>query len=52
MKEIKNKINSKGLKQCFIANQIGISRQLLNMYLNEKANIPEHTYQKIKSLLA
>lgn len=49
--DIKQKIKDKGLKLTWIAEQIGISVQLLSMKLNGKATLDKETVNKIETLL-
>lgn len=51
MKELKSIIESKGIKQKWIAEQVKISLPLLSMYLSGKRNMPKHIELSIKALL-
>lgn len=50
--KLKEKIEAKGLKQLWVAKQIGISANLLNLYLNGSRPMPAHIEYRIKALLA
>lgn len=49
--DFKKKIKEKGLKQRWIADQIGISPQMLSMFLNNDRSIPEEKEKMLKGLL-
>jgi predicted transcriptional regulator len=48
----KRQIQEKGLKINWVAKQIGISRVMLSLYLNEKNNMPIHIEDSLKKILA
>jgi len=50
--DYKKKINEKGLKITWVADQIGIGRSLLSQYLNGLRNMPDHIEIRLKVLLA
>jgi predicted transcriptional regulator len=45
--DINKKIEKLGVKKQFVAKKIGISRELLSYYLNEKRPMPEHIKAKL-----
>ena len=49
---LKELIQKKGLKQKWIAEQIGVSPQLLSMFLNNERNLSEEKIKMIKGLLS
>lgn len=51
MEKLKKEIESKGLKQKWIAEQVKISLPLLSMYLSGKRNMPKHIELNIKALI-
>lgn len=51
MKELKQQINLSGLKQSWIAAQVGISGPHLTMMLNGKAKMGDVVRKKIEKLL-
>lgn len=51
MKELKQQINLSGLKQSWIAVQVGISAPHLTMMLNGKAKMGDVVRKKIEKLL-
>ena len=48
---LKEKIKSKGIKQTWIAKQVGVSKELLHHYLSGKVSIPENIDLQIRELL-
>lgn len=51
MEKLKEKISSSGLKQKFIAENIGIGETHLSMMLNGTANMSEEVKSKLINLL-
>jgi plasmid maintenance system antidote protein VapI len=49
--DLKERIQSKGLKQKWIAEQIDVNPITLNAYLNGERNMPQDVSDKIKKLI-
>ncbi len=49
--DFQQKIKDKGLKQGWIAKQIGVNQALLSFYLTETRPMPELIKEKLKLLL-
>lgn len=51
MKQLKERIKLSGLKQCYIAEKVGIGASHLTMMLNDNAVMPEKIKTAIDKLL-
>lgn len=51
MNYLRTKIDSKGLKISWLAEQIGVHQPVLSMFLKGKRTIPEDKEKKLKELL-
>jgi len=49
--ELKEHIKSKGLKQNWVADKIGVNRNTFRAYLNEERNLPQDVSDKVKNLI-
>ena len=50
--DLKKKIEKKGLKQVWLAEQIGVSKSLLSLYLSGERNLSEEKEKMLKGLLS
>lgn len=48
---LKERIKSKGLKQNWVADQIGVNRATFNAYLNNFRDMPQDVSDKVKLLI-
>lgn len=51
MKELRDKIESRGIKKAWIAKQLNIPKSTLSSYLNETRTIPEKTLRELRLIL-
>jgi len=51
MKELRDKIEARGIKKAWIARKLGIPKSTLSSYLNETRGIPEKTLRELKLIL-
>ena len=49
--KLKEKIKERGIKQSWVAEQIGVSKSLLHHYLSGYTNMPEQVERMILDLL-
>ena len=49
--DYKKKIQERGLKQRWIASQLGVSHEILNKWVNNKVDMPETRRGELEKLL-
>jgi len=49
--DFKNRIEEKGLKQLWVANQMGVSKSILNRWLTGSASMPLNREEQLKAIL-
>lgn len=48
---LKDRIKSKGMKQSWVASQIGVNYNTFRAYMNNERSIPQDISDKVKSLI-
>lgn len=51
MNDYKKTIKDSGLKQTWIANQLGVTDAMLSMFLNNKTNMAPEKIEKLRKIL-
>lgn len=51
-KELRDAVNSRGIKQSFIAKKLGVSKALVNQWIKDKTPIADRHKIELKSLLS
>lgn len=50
--ELKQQIQSKGLKLSWVAQQVGISKTMFSFYLSGTRTMPDDVKQKVKAIIS
>ena len=49
--ELRQYLKDNGVKQNWVAEQLGLSKQMIHMYLADKRNMSEQNERKLKKLI-